>query len=74
MKWISVKENVPHFTDVLVMKTYLDAPYTEFGYDDRNSYWTDPQIQIDTFYGKNGWLKGGKALFWMPLPNPPKEN
>ena len=65
--WISVKDRLPENGQlVLTLKTYL----SEYG-------WTDPSYVIDSGWMKNDrrfdWDKGGKTIYWMPLPEPPKE-
>lgn len=70
MQWIKFddqdKSKQPFSSQlVLVLKTYLD----EYG-------WRDPFYQLDTgWYIASGfsWTKGGRALYWMPLPEMPIE-
>ena len=74
--WINAKETQPPSnTQLLVLKTYLDAPYTEFGYDDDKQFWTYPVVQVDNgmlgISGKLSWTKGGKVTHWQtidPIP------
>ncbi len=69
MFWLDVKNFPPPPNKrILVLKTYLDAPYTELGYDPEKSFWTYPEVQVDsailTLDGKYVWTKGGRVTHW----------
>ena len=72
MQWIDFDSKQPPWgEDVLVLKTYLDAPYGEHGYENDKEFWIKPIVQIDNTGIGNKWGLGGKALYWMPLPETP---
>jgi hypothetical protein len=74
LKWIDFNKKKPEYgKDVLVLKTYLDAPYGEHGYENDKSFWIDPVPQIDCFWSDNKWNLGGKALYWLSIPEKPNE-
>lgn len=72
LQWIDFeKEKPPCGQDVLVLKTYLDAPYGEHGYENDKSFWIKAVPQIDCFWSDNKWHLGGKATHWIPIPEHP---
>lgn len=77
MDWIDFKEKPPElFTMVIVAKSYLHSVFdSNTGtYDTDKSFWTEPVIMADWIIHDEGelrWDKGGKALYWMPLPELP---
>lgn len=78
MKWNKIEDKEPlSFTELLVIVSYLNAPYEENGYNDKKAFWTEPNIMISSGY-KHGahfnWLCGGKVTHWMPLPELPIED
>ena len=74
MEWINFeKEKPPQIGRYLVAKVYLDAPYGEDGYEHHKAFWTEPFVMVDHWL-INSWQRGGKALYWMPIPEIPKES
>lgn len=75
MQWIDFEKVKPTIgEDVLVLKTYLDEPYEEHGYNHEKAFWTKPIAQVDTYWDSKYWNLGGRATYWMRIPEMPKWN
>lgn len=75
MNWILFdKEKPPRPGSYLVVKVYLDAEFSDNGYDESKSFWTKPMINIDYWFYDNQWRAGGKITHWMPLPSLPMDD
>ena len=61
MKWINVKDELPHLTQKIVAYTKRNGVQVGF-----HLGWKVPSIQVSP--------KDFQYTHWMPLPNPPKEN
>lgn len=65
MEWISVKDRLPDEKGYYLV-CWVWAEGTE---------WEEKNIDKVYFRGKNHWAKDEKLIhYWMPLPEPPKED
>lgn len=69
MKWISVKERLPNYNEEVLFLSKLTVRICFVGYRVEEGAYSDPEGN-----GLTDSLIFKYYNFWMPLPEPPKEN